>query len=88
MGPEAYLSHFTHQMTNTRVILCDKYVSGEASQDNCEEHLSFCESNGNLPRAPFTGILFDEKTGSKFCEAVPLILLQRHKELTSTHFER
>jgi hypothetical protein len=27
------------------IILSDKYASGEASQDNCEVYLSFCESN-------------------------------------------
>jgi hypothetical protein len=32
----------------------DKYASGEASQDNCEAYLSFCESNYTLPQAPFT----------------------------------
>jgi hypothetical protein len=31
-----------------------KYASDEASQDNCEAYLSFCESNDTLPRAPFT----------------------------------
>jgi hypothetical protein len=31
-----------------------KYASDEASQDNCELFLSFCESNDALPRAPFT----------------------------------
>jgi hypothetical protein len=32
-----------------------KYVSGgEASLDNFEAYLSFCESNDTLPRAPFT----------------------------------
>jgi hypothetical protein len=35
-------------------ILSYKYASDEASQDNCEECLAFCESNHNLPRAPFT----------------------------------
>jgi hypothetical protein len=31
-----------------------KYASDEASQDNCEAYLSFCESDDTLPRAPFT----------------------------------
>jgi hypothetical protein len=31
-----------------------KHASDEASQDNCEAYLSFCESNDTLPRAPFT----------------------------------
>jgi hypothetical protein len=35
-------------------IRCDKYASGEASQDNFEAHLTFSESNDTLPRAPFT----------------------------------
>jgi hypothetical protein len=36
------------------VTLSDKYASGEASPDNCEAYLSFCESNNTLARAPFT----------------------------------
>jgi hypothetical protein len=36
--------HFT-------VTLSDKYASGEASEDNCEAYLLFCESNDTLPRA-------------------------------------
>jgi hypothetical protein len=36
------------------VNLSDNYASGEASQDNCEAYLSFCESNDTLPRTPFT----------------------------------
>jgi hypothetical protein len=36
------------------VNLSDKYATGEASQDNCEAYLSFCESNYTLPRTTFT----------------------------------
>jgi hypothetical protein len=35
------------------VTLSDKYASGEASQDNCESYLSFCESNDTLPWTSF-----------------------------------
>jgi hypothetical protein len=35
-------------------VTCDKYASGEASQENCEAYFSFCESNDTLPQAPFT----------------------------------
>jgi hypothetical protein len=30
------------------------YASDEASKDNCEAYLSFCESNDTLPRAPYS----------------------------------
>jgi hypothetical protein len=36
------------------VTLSDKYASGEASQDNCEAYLSFCESIDTLPRTTLT----------------------------------
>jgi hypothetical protein len=45
---------FTKWQMRFTVTLSDKYASGEASQDNCEAYLSFCESNGTLPQAPFT----------------------------------
>jgi hypothetical protein len=49
------LSHLTTKMTNALFnFLSDKYTSGEASLDNFEAYLSFCESNDTLPRAPFT----------------------------------
>jgi hypothetical protein len=52
---EAYLSHLTSKMTNALFnFLSDKYSPGEASVDNFEAYLSFCESNHTLPRAPFT----------------------------------
>jgi hypothetical protein len=47
---EAHLSFGKRDVTNTVL----KYASGEASQDNCEAYLSFCESNDTLPRALFT----------------------------------
>jgi hypothetical protein len=54
-SPEAYLSHLSPKMTNTLFnFLSDNCASGEASKDNCEAHLSFCESNDTSPRAPFT----------------------------------
>jgi hypothetical protein len=37
-------------------FLSDKYASGEASLDNCEAYLSFCESNDTSPRAHFYGV--------------------------------
>jgi hypothetical protein len=45
---------FTKWQMRFTVTLNDKYASGEASQDNCEAYLSFCESNDTLPRVPFT----------------------------------
>jgi hypothetical protein len=49
------LSHLTSKMTNALFsFLSDKYASGEASVDNFETYLSFCESNDTSPRAPFT----------------------------------
>jgi hypothetical protein len=49
------LSHLISKMANALFnFLSDKYVSGEASLDNFEAYLSFCESNDALPRAPFT----------------------------------
>jgi hypothetical protein len=54
---EAYLSHRNSKMTNALFnFLSDKYASGEASLDNFEAYLSFCESNNTSPRAPFTVI--------------------------------
>jgi hypothetical protein len=54
-SPEAYLSHLTSKTTNALFnFLSDKYVSGEATPDNLEAYLSFCESNDTLPHAPFT----------------------------------
>jgi hypothetical protein len=45
---------FTKWEMRRTVTLSDKYASGEASQDDCEAYLSFCESNDTLPRTPFT----------------------------------
>jgi hypothetical protein len=53
-SPEAYLSlRVTVKRICHLVKRCDKYATGEASQDNCEAYFSFCESNHTLPRAPF-----------------------------------
>jgi hypothetical protein len=49
------LPNLTSKMKNALFnFLSDKYASGEASLDNFEAYLSFCESNDTLPRAPFT----------------------------------
>jgi hypothetical protein len=48
-------------MTNALFnFLSDKYALGEASLDNFEAYLSFCESNDTLPRAPFTVYKYDK----------------------------
>jgi hypothetical protein len=44
---------FTKWQMRFTVNLSDN-SSGEASQDNCEAYLSFCESNDTLPRTTFT----------------------------------
>jgi hypothetical protein len=41
---------FTKWQLRFTVTLSDKYASCEASQDNCEADLSFCESIDTLPR--------------------------------------
>jgi hypothetical protein len=64
------------------VTLSDKYASGEASQDNCEAHLSFCESIDTLPRTTFTVQKYFVKTtvpiqNCKLIENFTIIRLQR-----------
>jgi hypothetical protein len=62
------------------ITLSDKYDSGEASQDNCEAYLSFCESNDTLPRAPFT--VYSEDSFETYSVAVLRIriILMRLRE--------
>jgi hypothetical protein len=53
-------------MTNAlHVNLSDKYASGEASEDNCDVYLSFCEANDTLPRTTFTVYAVSSDQGTK-----------------------